>query len=111
MKKLFKNYSLELGKNEKKILSQFCKQALKQTSGDPKYAADNKVYSSILTKIDEPSDKVKLTKEEYTRLSFMLKENSKFLKQQLEKAGFFKRWIYKSLYTQYRNILETHFSD
>ena len=33
MKKLFTNYNFEFNKNEKKLISSFCKQALKQMGG------------------------------------------------------------------------------
>ncbi len=111
MKSLFKNYSLELNKNEKKIISQFLKQAVKQMQTDNRFFADTKAFNSVLEKLQTSDDKVKLTKDEYVRLSHQLRENSKHLKKQIEKAGFFKKWMYKSLYNQYSNILQNHFSD
>ncbi|MGE5400852.1 MAG: hypothetical protein ACM3S2_10640 [Ignavibacteriales bacterium] len=111
MKQLFKNYTYEFDKNEKRILINFCKQAIKQMETDNRFFADVKAYNSIITKLSEPSDNVKLTKDELTRLTMQLKENLKFLKNKMEKSWFFKKWLYKSLYVQYQNILSTHFSN
>jgi hypothetical protein len=111
MKKLFKSYSCEFNKNEKKIITAFCRQAVKQLASDSKNFADYKAYSSILDKITESSESVKFTKDEYNRLGFQLRENVKRAKQKMEKSGFFTRWIHKSLYIQYNNIVTSHFSD
>lgn len=111
MKKLFKNYSCEFSKNERKVITAFCKQAIKQLSGDSKNFADFKAYSSILDKINQSPDSVKFTKDEYYRLSVQLKENVKQAKRKIEKSGIFTKWLYKSLYNQYNSILVNHFSD
>jgi hypothetical protein len=29
----------------------------------------------------------------------------------MEKSGFLKKWFYKSMFKQYDNLLETHFSN
>ena len=50
MKKLFTNYNFEFDKNEKKLLTNFCKQALKQVSGDSRFFAEEKVFNSIIEK-------------------------------------------------------------
>ncbi len=47
-KKLFTNYNLELDKNERKLLSSFCKQALKQLEGNQEYFGETKAFNSIL---------------------------------------------------------------
>lgn len=111
MKKLFKTYTCEFDKNERKIITAFCRQAVKQLAGDSKNFADYKAYSSILDKISESPDSVKFTKDEYYRLSFQMKENVKRAKQRMEKSSFFTRWLHKSLYIQYNNIITNHFSD
>ncbi|MGE5430356.1 MAG: hypothetical protein ACM3QX_04735 [Syntrophomonadaceae bacterium] len=111
MKKLFKNYSYEFDKNEKRLLINFCKQAIKQMETDNRFFSDVRAYSSIIDKLNEPGENVKLTKDELTRLTLQLKENIKFLKQKMDKSWFLKKWLYKSLYQQYQNILATHFSD
>ncbi len=110
MKKLFANYNFEFSGNEKKLLSTFCKQTLKQTEGDNKFFAENKAFSSILTKLQNSDDVVRLTKDEKTRLVHQLKQNTEFLEKKMKKSWFIKKWIYKSLCNQYENILEKHFS-
>ncbi|MCU7496926.1 MAG: hypothetical protein HF314_08405 [Ignavibacteria bacterium] len=111
MKKLFKNYTYEFDKNEKRLLINFCKQAIKQMESDNRFFPDVRAYSSIIDKLNEPAENVKLTKDELTRLTVQLKENIKFLKKKMETSWFLKKWLYKSLYQQYQNILATHFSD
>lgn len=111
MKKLFTNYNFEFNNNEKKLLTTFCKQTLKQIEGDNRFFSENKVFSSILSKLTSGSNSVKLTKEERTRLLHQLKQNTEFLEKQVKKSWFIKKWIYKSLYNQYENILKNHFSD
>lgn len=110
MKQLFKNYTFEFDKNEKRLLINFCKQASKQMEADNRFTVDVKAFSSIIDKLSAPTENVKLTKDEYTRLSLQLKENIKFLKKKSEKSWFLMRWLHKSLYTQYNNILSTHFN-
>ena len=73
MKKLFTNYNFEFNKNEKKLISSFCKQALKQMGSDKQYFAETKAFNSILEKLNENSATVKLTKDEKMRfLEFVL---------------------------------------
>ena len=36
-KKLFQNYSFEFDKNETKLISNFCKQAMQQMQGDDRF--------------------------------------------------------------------------
>jgi hypothetical protein len=111
MKKLFTNYNFEFDKNEKKLLATFCKQTLKQTEGDSKFFAESKAFKSILEKLNSNSDPVKLTKDERTRLDHQLTENVKFLKKDFSKAGFIKKFLYKSMIKQYENILNKHFKN
>jgi len=109
MKKLFTNYNFEFNKNEKKLLTTFIKQSLKQIEGDNKFFAETKAFNSILEKLNSGSDEVKLTKDERIRLLHQLDENVKFLKKNSEKSWFFKKWLYKSMLKQYEGILENHF--
>ena len=109
MKKLFTNYNLELEKNEKKLLSTFIKQNLKQTQGDDRFFAENKAFTSVLEKLNGGSESVKLTKDERTRIKFQLDQNVKHLKKEMSKGWFFKKWLYRSMLNQYENILEKHF--
>jgi hypothetical protein len=109
MKKLFTNYNFEFDKNEKKLLTTFSKQVLKQISGDNRYFAETKALNSILDKLSSSSDSVKLTKDERTRLLNQLNENVKFLEKETSSSWFIKKWIYRSMLKQYENILENHF--
>lgn len=109
MKKLFTNYNFEFEKNEKKLITTFCKQVLKQTDGDSRFFAENRVFGSIIEKLNAANGTVKLTKEERTRLQHQMQENVKHIKKEIAKAGFIKRWLYKSMLKQYDTILEKHF--
>ncbi|HEX7356679.1 MAG TPA: hypothetical protein VF270_03085 [Ignavibacteriaceae bacterium] len=111
MKKLFTNYNFEFDKNEKKLLSNFCKQALKQVSGDNRFFAEEKAFNSIIEKLKLDDGTVKFTKDEKIRLTHQLKQNSDFMKKEMKKSWFLKKWIYKSLYKQYDNLIEKHFKD
>jgi len=109
MKKLFTNYNFEFNKNEKKLLSSFCKQALKQIGSDDKYFGEVKAFNSILEKLNATADSVKLTKDEKIRLTNNIKQNIDYLKKQMAKSWFLKKWLMKSLYKQYSDIYENHF--
>ncbi len=109
MKKLFTNYNFEFDKNEKKILKTFCNQNLKQIQGDNKYFTEAKVFNSIVNKLGQDSETIKLTKEERTKLKYQLEENVKFLDKKVKKSWFLKKWLYRSMLAQYENILENHF--
>ena len=111
MKKLFTNYNFEFDKNEIKILKTFCNQTLKQIQGDNKFFAEIKVFNSLIDKLNSGAEVIKLTKEERTRLKYQLSENVKFLKKEMAKSWFLKKWLYKSMHNQYVNILSTHFED
>ncbi len=109
MKKLFTNYNFEFDKNEKKLLSTFCKQTLKQVQGDSKFFAEERAFNSILDKLNGTDETVKFTKDERTRLKYQLEQNVKFIQKEMSKSWFIKKWLYKSMLKQYENILETHF--
>ncbi len=111
MKKLFTNYNFEFNKNEKKILKTFCNQTLKQIQGDNKYYSEIKTFSSLLDKLNSNEDAIKLTKEERTKLKYQLEENVKHLTKVMNKSWFMKKWLYKSMLTQYELILDNHFKD
>ena len=110
-KPLFKNYSFEFDSNEKKLLLNFCKSMLKQMSADERFYNDIRTFNSITDKLNGSSEEIKLTKEEKTKLTFRLKENTDHLRKKLKNAWFIKKWLYKSIYTQYESLLTNHFSD
>ena len=109
MKKLFQNYNYEFTKNEKKLLSSFCKQSLKQMGGDRQYFAETKAFNSIQNKLVSDNETIKFTKDEKTRLTYQLKQNVKYIKKQMDKSWFIKKWMMKSLFKQYSDLLDTHF--
>jgi hypothetical protein len=111
MKKLFTNYNFEFDKNEKKLLTTFCKQTLKQVGGDNRYFAEERAFNSIISKLNSNTDSIKFTKDERTRLKRQLEENIKFLQGKVKKSWFLKKWLYKSMMNQYKNILDVHFED
>ena len=111
MKKLFTNYNFEFDKNEKKLLTTFCKQTLKQISGDNRFFAEERAFNSIINKLSSDAGTIKFTKDERTRLLHQLEENIKYLKSQVKKSWFLKKWLYKSMLNQYQNIIEAHFED
>ncbi len=111
MKKLFKNYTYDFDKNEAKLISSFCKQAINQMSGNQDFYKDVKAFESIQGKIAENPSEVKLTKDEKTRLLHQLTQNRNHIKKTMEKSGFIKKWFYKSMLTQYQNLLDNHFSN
>jgi len=111
MKQLFKNYTYDFDKNEAKIITSFCKQAIKQMSSNQDFYRDINAFESILDKIATNPSEVKLTKDEKTRLVHQLTENRKQLKITMDKVGFFKKWFYKAMFNQYNALIETHFSD
>jgi hypothetical protein len=109
MKKLFTNYNLELDKNERKILTTFLKQSLKQTTGDEKFFAETRAFSSVLDKLSSGTNPVKLTKDERTRVKFQIEQNIKHLQKESGKGMFFRKWLYRSMLKQYTSMLENHF--
>lgn len=111
MKKLFTNYNFEFDKNEKKLLTTFCRQTLKQIEGDNKFFAEARAFNSIIDKLNSNAETIKFTKDERTRLLHQLEENIKFLKNKVKKSWFLKKWLYKSMLNQYENIQNVHFKD
>ncbi len=109
MKKLFTNYNFEFNKNEKKLITSFCKQAIKQIGSDNQYFGEVKAFNSILEKLNENAESIKLTKDEKIRLTNNIKQNIDYLKKQMDKSWFLKKWLMKSLYNQYADIYENHF--
>jgi hypothetical protein len=109
MKKLFTNYNFEFSKNEKKLLSSFCKQALKQLGNNNENFADVKAFNSVLEKLNANTESVKLTKDEKIRLTNNIKQNIDYLNKQMNKSWFLKKWLMKSLHKQYVDIYENHF--
>ena len=110
-KQLFKNYSFEFDKNETKLISNFCKQAIQQMETDDRFQRDVLAFKSIREKINSDIETIKLTKDEKTRLVLQLKNNRDNLETKVKKSNFFIRWLYKSMYNQYNNLLINHFSN
>lgn len=110
-KPLFKNYTYTFDKNEKKLLLNFCKSMLKQMMGDEKFFQDIRSINSLIEKLNSGEPEVKLTKEEKTKLVFRMKENAENMKKEMKKGFFIRRWIYKSAYNQFNNLLNNHFID
>ncbi len=111
VKKLFKNYKFTFDKNEKKIITNFCTKAISQMQGNENFARDIRAFESIIEKLSEGNDEVKFTKDEKIRLVHQLRENTKFIKQKMDKSFILIRWLYKTMYNQYNNLLNKHFSD
>lgn len=111
MKKLFSNYNFEFDKNERKILKTYCTQVLKQISGNPKFFLEQRVFSSIISKLNSNDTVIKFTKEEKTKLTHQLKTNLDYISKEMKKGWFIKKWIYKSLFKQYNNLIEKYFKN
>jgi hypothetical protein len=77
--------------------------------GDKQYFAESKAFNSILNKLASDNETIKFTKDEKTRLTFQLKQNVEYIKKEMSNSWFIKKWMMKSLYNQYSNLLETHF--
>ena len=110
-KKLFKKYDFEFDKNERKILITFCNQVIKQLESDQRFYREVNTFSSIISKLKEESEKVKLTKEEKTKLVLQLKENIKYTEKEVARSGFLKRWMLKSMHKQYKELFDKHFKE
>ena len=108
MKKLFTNYNFEFAKNERKLISSFCKQALKQLD-ETKNFGEVKAFNSIINKLNIDAETVRLTKDEKIKLTNNLKQNIDYIKKQMDKSWFLKKWLMKSLYKQYSSLYENHF--
>ena len=111
MKKLFTNYNFEFNKNEKRLLTTFCRQTLKQIEGDDRFFGETRAFNSIIDKLNSGTDIIKLTKDERTKLVNQLKQSVEFLEKKMNKSWFLKKWLYKSLRSQYENLLDDHFED
>lgn len=111
MKKLFTNYNFEFEKNERKLLTTFCRQALKQMGNDNKFFAEVKAFNSILEKLNSNQNPVKLTKDEKIKLSHQIKQNMDYIGRQANKGFFLKKWLMKSLHKQYVSLYDNHFKD
>lgn len=111
MKKLFTNYNFEFDKNEKRLLTTFVKQTLKQLEGDNRFYQEARAFNSILEKLNSGETVIKLTRDERVRIKNQLEQNIKHLKKELGKAGFFKKFLYRSMLKQYENIFSSHFKD
>ena len=109
MKKLFTNYNFDFDKNERKLISSFCKQALRQLGDDSQHYGEIKAFNSVIEKLNTDSETVKLTKDEKIRLSNNLKQNIDYIKKQMDKSWFIKKWLMKSLYNQYSSLYQNHF--
>lgn len=110
-KQLFKNYNFEFDSNEKKVLKNFCKQAIGQMTDDDRFIREVNVFNSLQNKLSSNEEIIKLTKEEKTKLVLQLKENAKYLKDKMNKSWFIKKWFFNSVYKQYNSILIKHFSE
>lgn len=111
MKKGFRNYNLELDKNERRIISSFCKQTLRQISGNSKFAPIERLFEGINEKVTSGEDVIKFTKEEYVRLEESLRETIRQITKSLDKSWFLKRWISKMAMSQYQSILDKYFKE
>lgn len=111
MKKVLRNYNFDFDKNERRILSAFCKQVLKQIGGNTEHFRTERVFNSLLEKLNNGEETVKLTKDEFMNISEQLKSNIRYLNDQIKKAWFFKKWLYKSLISQYTLLYDNHFKD
>ncbi|GAB1347849.1 hypothetical protein MASR1M107_00600 [Ignavibacteriales bacterium] len=112
MKIALRNYTLEFDKSDKKVITQFVKQAVKQTSGSQEVGMvkQNRLFSTVLDKLNE-SESVKFTKDEYFTLKNMVVANHNHLKKQISKSGFIKKFFFKSLEKQYGNLLTKYFQE
>jgi len=111
MKPLFKNYNFGFNKNEKKVIVNFCKQAINQMSGNEKFQPDIRAFNSIIEKLNSSTETVKFTKDEKIRLVHQIKQNRDYLQKQIKTSWFFKKWLYRSLLTQYESLLSNHFDE
>lgn len=111
MAKPFKNYRFEFDKNEKKILTTFLNQMLKQYGGSPQAAMDEKLVRSSIDKLNSGEPSVTFTKNEYTILQKNLEYNVKFMEDRAKKAFVLIRWFYNIMAKQYRVMYNTHFKD
>lgn len=76
---------------------------------DNQYFGEVKAFNSILEKLNANTESVKFTKDEKIRLTNNIKQNIEYLKKEMSKSWFIKKWLMKSLYKQYSDIYENHF--
>lgn len=110
-KKLFTNYSFNFDKSERKVLTSFCKQAVKQMEGNEKYINELNTFNTVLEKLLSGQDPVKFTKAERTKLVLQLTENIKYIQSKMRNSWFVKKWFFRAMYNQYNNLFEKHFSE
>ena len=108
-KKLFQNYNFEFTSNEKKLLKNFCSQAIKQMGGSDKFYNEERAFNSIIEKLNTAHEEVKFTKDEKIRLTNHLKQNIDHLNKELKNSWFIKKWLMNSLLKQYNSLFENHF--
>jgi len=111
MKKVLRNYNFDFDKNERRIINAFCKQVLKQVGGNSDHFRTERAFTAIMDKLTKSDETVKFTKEEFIHISEQLKSNIRYLNEQVKKVWFFKKWIYKSLISQYTLLYDNHFKD
>jgi len=111
MKKLFNDYSLSLTKGDRKILTTMVKQLLKQISGNNsvEHIKAGKAFQSILDKLESGEETIKLTKDEYQKLRSNVEGNVKHLRTESKKGWFLRKWMYRSMLTQYELLYENNF--
>ena len=66
-KNLFQNYNFEFDKNETKLISNFCKQAIQQLEANENSQRDVQAFKSIREKLNSNAETIKFTKDEKTR--------------------------------------------
>ncbi|MBN1638728.1 MAG: hypothetical protein JW866_07165 [Ignavibacteriales bacterium] len=110
-KQLFQNYNFSFNKNDRKVLLTFCKQALRQMTGQDEFYNEVRIFNSIVDKLNTQTGEVKFTKDEKNRLVFNLKENVKNFEKELKRTKFIKKWLIKSALKNYNAILQKYFSE
>jgi len=111
MKKLFQNYSYEFVKNEAKIITSFCNQAIEQMEGDKNFFGDVKAFNSIIEKLSQDPSNVKLTKDEAPinhSPTIGSQNNLNFLAGDTVRITFTTSDVDNN---QYVDLLEKHFND
>ena len=78
---------------------------------DDRFTNDVRAFNSIIDKLNNGEEQVKLTKDEKTRLTLQLRENVKHIEKTMQNSWFIKKWLYRSMFNQYVTILQTHFDN
>lgn len=110
-KKLVQNYTFNFSSNDRKILTTFVKQAVNQLSSKSEAFSELNIFNSVLEKLQSHESSIKFTKNEKIRLVNNIKANADFLKEKSTKGWFLSRWLYKSMFKQYNNILINYFDE